>query len=643
MKGQGVYVPELPDDVLGLVRGQLDSASTPEERALFEARLAGEAPALWRLFHELYGAHPELDTHFSDALAMATRLWCHRPADLKALDRVREREPTWFQAESMIGLALYVDLFAGTLAGVRAKIPYLRELGVTYLHLMPLFLAPAIHNDGGYAISSYREVNVALGTMADLRMLGIDLRAAGISLVLDFVFNHTSDEHEWARRAQAGEKKYQDYYFCLATEAERDRYQQNLRDIFPDQRPGSFTYRDDMQRWVWTTFNSFQWDLNYSNPAVFVAMAEEMLTLANTGAEILRMDALAFIWKRAGTVSESLPEAHLLVRAFHAIARIAAPSLLFKSEAIVHPDEVLKYIRPDECRLSYNPLLMALLWEALATGEVRLLHASLSRGFDIDPECSWVNYVRCHDDIGWTFDDATAAELGINGHEHRRFLNDFYSGQFPDSFARGLLFGHNEQTGDARIVGTCASLAGLEQALEDGDEHEIELSIRRVLLLHSVILSIGGIPVLFMGDEVGTLNDYSYRELPGRETDSRWVHRSAIDWDRADRRERPETVEARIFHGMRRLIEIRQTCPALAATRTTFVDTGNPHVLGYRRGETLMVLANFSASLQAVDGAVLGSLASVAPWQDVASERMLIPASDVYLEPYQFVWLSKSD
>ena len=338
----------------------------------------------------------------------------------------------------MLGGVCYVDLFAGNLAGIRARLPYLRELGLTYLHLMPLFKVPMPENDGGYAVSSYREVNPALGTIAELSALAGELRREGISLVVDFVFNHTSDEHDWARRALAGDPEYQDYYYMFPDRTMPDAYEKNLREIFPEVRHGSFTYRPDADaghRWVWTTFNSYQWDLNYSNPAVFRAMLEEMLRLANAGIEVLRLDAVAFIWKQMGTACENLPEAHLLIQAFNALARIAAPALLFKSEAIVHPDEVAKYIDPGECQLSYNPLLMALLWESLATREVKLLRHSMHERFKINPACAWVNYVRCHDDIGWTFDDENAVQVGINGYGHRQFLNAFYTGRFPGSFA----------------------------------------------------------------------------------------------------------------------------------------------------------------------------------------------------------------
>ncbi len=353
--------------------------------------------------------------------------WFERPADLRALDGSREAAPLWFQSHKMLGGVIYVDLFANDLEGVRAKIPYFQELGLTYLHLMPFFKMPAGESDGGYAVSDYRQVHPPLGTMEQLAALARDLRAAGISLVADLVFNHTSDEHPWAQAALTGEEDACELYFIFPDRAMPDRYERTLREIFPDEHPGAFSplppppnsqnfgEGPGVEGWVWTTFHKYQWDLNYANPATFNRMAGEMLFLANQGIEVIRLDAVAFIWKEMGTSCENLPQAHTLIRAFNAVARIAAPALLFKSEAIVHPDEVARYIDPAECQLSYNPLLMALLWNSLATRKVRLLSQSLAARFKVHPNTAWVNYVRCHDDIGWTFADEDAAILGVNG------------------------------------------------------------------------------------------------------------------------------------------------------------------------------------------------------------------------------------
>jgi len=619
---------------------------------IFKDRLALHFPPLFGLLLRLYGQEYDFFYHLEDLTATLAASWLERPVALKSIDDEAEGLLADLASSGSMGAVCYVDRFAGTLRGMRAHIPYLTKLGVTYLHLMPLFRSPEGNNDGGYAISSYREVDPALGTMDDLTDLAADLRAAGIILVLDFVFNHTADDHEWALKARAGDPEYQDYYVMFPDRTMPDAYERLLRPIFPDQRSGSFTYFPDIDRWVWTTFNSFQWDLNYRNPAVFTRMAAEMLFLANAGVGVLRFDALAFIWKQLGTTCESLPEAHLLVQAFNLVARIAAPSLLFKSEAIVPPAEVVRYIGVDECQLSYNPLVMALMWEALATRQVRLLQASLSRHFTIDPRCVWVEYVRSHDDIGWTFDDDDARRAGIDPYGHRRFLNDFYTGRFPGSFARGLPFGENHATGDARIAGTCASLAGLEQALLDGSPLEIELSVRRILLLYSVALSIGGVPLLYLGDEVGTLNDYSYRSDPAMAADNRWVHRPVVDWtaaayaqalhDAEGLVDAPPTVQRRIFAGLTHMIGARKDCPALSGNALDVLDVENAHVFGYRRGhdgEYLLILVNVSEHDIWIKGGAVVRAGLGTHFHDILSGDTLDGAHGLPLTPYHILWL----
>ena len=630
------------DRLLPRLEAQYVQATPPAAWAAFRARLVAHFPTLFDCLVRLYGGQYDFFYHLESILGMTVRSWLARPEESRALDERRLADPVWFESERMLGGMCYVERFAGSLAGLREKLPYLRELGLTYLHLLPLFLAPDGDNDGGYAVSSYREVAPALGTMAELAELSRELRAAGISLVLDFVFNHTSDEHTWARRAQAGDPEYRDYYLIFPDRTLPDAYDRTLREIFPDQRQGSFSYRPDMDRWVWMTFNDFQWDLNYANPAVFQSMAEEMLFLANQGVEILRLDAVAFCWKRLGTSSENLPESHLLVRAFNALARIAAPALLFKSEAIVHPDEVREFIGLGECQTSYNPLLMALLWNSLATRETRLLSDSLRDRLRLPDGCAWVNYVRSHDDIGWTFDDGDAARLGFGPSEHRRFLNDFYTGRFPGSFARGVSFQENPRTGDARISGTTASLAGIEVAIAVGDSAALDLAIRRVLLLYGVALLVGGIPLLYLGDEFGQTNDYGYRQEPDHVGDSRWVHRPAIDRAIAARRDDPTTVTGRIYMGLRQLIATRQGHVVFAGSITEIIETGNPHVFGFlrRHGEaSALILANFTEGAQRVEANTVQAHGLAYAFGDLVGGGRLDLGRNLLLAPYQLLCL----
>ena len=597
----------------------------------FERRFDRHFPDLFRLFHSLYGPRPDWQEHLTSLLVETARSWKDRPGDLKVLDAERDGNSGWFQSNRMLGGVCYVDRYAADLEGVRARIPYFKELGLTYLHLMPLFLAPEPLSDGGYAVSSYREVNPKLGTMEQLRGLATELRANGISLVVDFIFNHTSNEHEWALKAAEGDARFSDYYWLFPDRAMPDAFEQNVREIFPEDHPGSFVQLPD-ERWVWATFHTFQWDLNYSNPEVFRAMAGEMLFLANLGVDILRMDAVAFIWKQLGTSCENLPEAHTLLQAFNAVCRLAAPSLLFKSEAIVHPDEVALYIDPAECQLSYNPLQMALIWEAMATRNVSLLAQALERRHNIPDGTSWVNYVRSHDDIGWTFADEDAAELGINGFDHRRFLNSFYVNRFPGSFAQGVPFQDNPRTGDCRISGTTASLCGLE----DGSPE----AIRRILLAHSVAFSTGGIPLLYLGDEVGQLNDYQYAMEDGHEADSRWVHRPQFPAERYSKRTDPTTPEGAVFDGLRHMTAVRSGTPEFAGTRLLPFTTNNRSVLGYQRpgdGTRVLALANFSDDPQVVTAETMSGFAAEA--LDLFSGTTVRIDEGIVLRPQDYAWL----
>lgn len=621
----------------------------PTLRHQFELRLDYYWSELFGLLIELYGQRYDFFYHLEQILLTAAGTWAQRPDELRQVDNHRVNEPDWFASEKIVGGALYVDLFSENLGKLRDSIPYFKDLGLTYLHLMPLFAVRPGNNDGGYAISNYRSVDPRLGTIEDLRLLADDLRAAGIQLVLDFVFNHTSDDHFWAQQAQAGDREYQDFYFIFPDRAVPDQYERTLREIFPTVRRGNFTWHDGMQRWVWTTFNSFQWDLNYRNPAVFRAMLEEMFFIAQTGVDILRLDAVAFVWKTMGTSCENLPQAHTLIRAFNRLARIATPGLLFKSEAIVHPDDVVRYIGEDECQISYNPTLMALLWESLATRQVRLLTRSLSHRHQLPTNTAWVNYLRCHDDIGWTFDDADAAAIGINAFDHRQFLNNFYTGQFEGSFARGVPFQQNLQTGDMRIAGTLASLAGLEQAIEQDDPQQIELAIRRMLLLQGITLSVGGIPLLYLGEEWGMLNDYDFVKDPAKAGDTRWIHRPKMQWEflkelSDDHEGMQKTFRGRIFRSLQKLIRARKSLHALAGQNMELVPVPNVHLLCFLRvfaGHRLLVIANFSEERQAVDGNHLRTVGLGRFFQDALSQQTFATSEKVWLEPYQIVWLSR--
>jgi amylosucrase len=633
----------------------------------FVGRLNTHYAALYQRLHALYGDNPDFPWHLENILVTAAKMWHNRPDDLKALDDEREHHPEWVLSQEQVGGVCYVDLFAQNLEGIRAKIPYFKALGLTYLHLMPLFDVPVNNNDGGYAVSSYRKINPKLGTMSQLQHLTHELRENGISLCLDFIFNHTSDEHMWALAAQQCDEAYRDFYLIFPDRTMPDQYEQHVREIFPDEHAGAFTSikkcgAENGNRWVWTTFHSFQWDLNYANPAVFNAMAEEMLFIANVGVEILRMDAVAFIWKQLGTNCENLPEAHTLIQAFNVLCRIAAPALVFKSEAIVHPDDVVKYIRPDECQISYNPLLMAMLWESLATRKVSLLCKAMNKGrFNIHPSTTWVNYVRCHDDIGWTFSDEDAWEVGINGNHHRQFLNAFYTGRFEGSFARGLPFQENHKTGDCRISGTCASLVGIESALDETHspyllakntstyEHyvsslKLKHAIARHILIHGIAMAFGGVPLLYLGDEIGVCNDYGFIDDQHKKDDSRWVHRVTANQKAYERRHDHDSLEGMIYDQLHHLIQLRKHTPAFAGNDRNLIFTDSEHVLAFERhakhnvsGYTdVLVIANFS---EVPIETRLFEYTMPCDLFDLISQRHVSLYQQLKLQPYQLLWL----
>src|SRR3954447_24514158 len=635
----------------------------PDVRAEYERtleRVAGDVAfevRLERFFTELrdplvavYGADPRFEAAWASLLDAIAAAAAARPAELRALDHEREITPDWLHREQAVGYVTYVDRFAGTLQGVRDRLPYLRELGIGYLHLMPLLRARPAPNDGGYAVADYGVVEPALGTMDDLRSLAADLRGAGMALCVDVVLNHTAQEHPWARAAVAGDERMLAFYRTFADRSEPDAYELTLPEVFPDTAPGSFTRVPELGRWVWTTFNEYQWDLDWSNPEVFVAMAGVILDLAAAGVDVLRLDAVPFLWKRRGSDCQNQPEVHEILQALRAAVRIAAPAVAFKAEAIVSPRQLVAYLgtgrhEGKECDLAYHNVLMVLLWSALASRRVALMTHTLRAMPRVPPRSGWVTYVRCHDDIGWAIADEDAAAVGEDGYLHRRFLADFYAGDFPGSFARGARFQPDPRTGDARTSGMAAALTGLESARAAGDEAAVELGIRRVLALYAIAFCHGGLPLIYMGDELGLGNDDGYLDDPARAAHKRWMPRPPMDWAAAERRHDPATVEGRLFAGVRRLVDARRATRAVHAQgRSEPLWTGNDHVFGLLRehgGERLLVLASFAPEPQAVhmDMARDRGFAASAAAAEPDGRPLRVEGNFVVLAPYQHLWL----
>ncbi|WP_045234717.1 alpha-amylase family glycosyl hydrolase [Deinococcus pimensis] len=634
----------MPDaQILELIR----EAFPDDDRDLeaFQLRYERYETQLTDALQAVYPDHPDLPRRLLEVMLHA---YHERPADLRRLDQRRLLSPDWFQKEDVIGYVCYADRFAGDLAGVEAHVSYLEELGTRYLHLMPLLRPRAGENDGGYAVQDYREVREDLGTMRDLARLSKRLRESGISLCLDLVLNHVAQEHEWAEKARAGDARYQAYFHMYEDRTVPDQYERTLPEIFPDFAPGNFTWDAASGRWVWTTFNSYQWDLNWANPDVFLEFAQIILFLANRGVDVFRLDAIAFIWKRMGTNCQNQPEVHAITQALRAAARIVAPAVAFKAEAIVAPEDLLFYLgrgahHGKVSDLAYHNSLMVQIWSSLASRDVRLMEVALSAFPHKPTNTAWGMYLRCHDDIGWAISDADAARAGLSGEAHRRFLSDFYAGEFPGTFARGLVFQHNPRTGDRRISGSGASLAGLEVALERGDARAVDLALERLLLGHAVVLGFGGVPLLYMGDELASLNDYGFEHEPTHAADNRWVHRPRMDWERAKRRHDVTTVEGLMFAGVRNLIRARTGTPHLHATVESRVLTSpNPHVLLLEREHplgTLLCVYNFSEHEQGVPGWLAHARGLGAAVDRISGEHVDV-GETLTLPPYGRLWLT---
>jgi amylosucrase len=585
----------------------------------FYTRLGANFYAIHSLFHLLYGDREDFREKMVRLVEVMATQYIRRSDDLEALDIARERDHNWFLSQEWVGMAMYTDGFAGDLTGFREHLPYLQDLGLNMVHLMPMLKCPAGASDGGYAVSDFRDVDPRVGTLDQLREVAGAMRARGMLLTLDVVVNHTSDEHEWAQKARAGDKKYRDYYYVFPNRHVPDMFEETMPEIFPETSPGNFTWDEDMGQWVMTVFNRYQWDLNYRNPDVFIEMVDILLYWANVGADILRLDAVAFLWKKIGTNCQNEREAHLILQLMKDCCQVTAPGVLFIAEAIVAPIEIIKYFGEDaviakECEIAYNATFMALLWDAVATKNAKLLSEGIRSLPNKLDRATWLNYVRCHDDIGLGFDDNDIRAVGYDPFSHRRFLVDYFTGAFEASAARGRPFGVNEKTGDARIAGSLASLVGLESALESGDGQAIDWAVDTILLLHGMILSFGGIPLLYYGDEIGTLNDYTFLDDLTKAGDNRWMHRPRIDWNKAEQRLNHGTVEQRIYDGLKKMIAVRKSIPAFADfNNRELLSVENPHLFVFLRthpqcpGDCVLVVGNFDLKPQHLDLSVLGN------------------------------------
>lgn len=602
---------------------------------IFAQRMEKHQDELRWLYMELYGN----DAMYAELCEQMHDYYLKRSTELKKRDIKKEKNPDWFKEKEMLGMMLYIDNFAGNLKGVEKKLAYLKECNVNCLHLMPFLDTPKGKSDGGYAVADFRKVRPDLGTMKDLARLTEKCHENGMNVCMDFVMNHTSEEHEWAKRARAGEGEYMSRYFFYDNGDIPARYEETVPQVFPTTAPGNFTWLPEIGHYVLTTFYPYQWDLNYRNPRVFNEMMYNFLFLANQGMDIIRIDAVPYIWKELGTSCRNLKEVHTIVRMMRMIAEIVCPSVILLGEVVMEPEKVVPYfgtVEKPECHMLYNVTTMATTWNSIATRDIRLLKKQMDIVSRLPKQYTFLNYLRCHDDIGWGLDFDTMKQWGMEEPSHKRYLNDYFTGKIAGSISRGELYNDDPVTQDARFCGTTASMCGIEAAGFEGNAEKMQAAIQEDLMLHAYMLTQSGIPMLYSGDELGQVNDYSYKDDAEKASDSRYLHRGAFLWELADKRKDLSTVQGQLFQMLNRLEQIRRQENVFSQEAEVYTyDVHNDSILGILReykGERFIALFNFSESEQTAWMQEEGSFRNLVNGE-------IVDVKDPVLKGYEFVWM----
>lgn len=602
---------------------------------IFAQRMEKHQDELRWLYMELYGN----DAMYAKLCEQMHDYYLKRSTELKKRDIKKEKNPDWFKEKEMLGMMLYIDNFAGNLKGVEKKLAYLKECNVNCLHLMPFLDTPKGKSDGGYAVADFRKVRPDLGTMKDLARLTEKCHENGMNVCMDFVMNHTSEEHEWAKRARAGEGEYMSRYFFYDNGEIPARYEETVPQVFPTTAPGNFTWLPEIGHYVLTTFYPYQWDLNYRNPRVFNEMMYNFLFLANQGIDIIRIDAVPYIWKELGTSCRNLKEVHTIVRMMRMIAEIVCPSVILLGEVVMEPEKVVPYfgtVEKPECHMLYNVTTMATTWNSIATRDIRLLKKQMDIVSRLPKQYTFLNYLRCHDDIGWGLDFDTMKQWGMEEPSHKRYLNDYFTGKIAGSISRGELYNDDPVTQDARFCGTTASMCGIEAAGFEGNAEKMQVAIQEDLMLHAYMLTQSGIPMLYSGDELGQVNDYSYKDDAEKASDSRYLHRGAFLWELADKRKDLSTVQGQLFQMLNRLEQIRRQENVFSQEAEVYTyDVHNDSILGILReykGERFIALFNFSESEQTAWMQEEGIFRNLVNGE-------IVEVKDPVLKGYEFVWM----
>lgn len=612
----------------------------------FQLRLDQYSDELKSLYYSLYKKNPyyNVEQTFKDLIDLMQTYYKKRDAKYKNSDVLN---PHWYKGNNIVGTTLYLDLFCNNIAGFEQHIPYFKELGINFIHFMPLLEGREGENDGGYAVKNYKSIDKKFGSNKDFNLLINTLKENGIHSCIDFVVNHTAKEHEFAKKAFSGDVEYQNMYFMYDSDEIPKEFERTVPEVFPKVSPGNFTYYPEIKKWVFTSFYEFQWDLNFQNPIVFEKIIDILLTLANKGIDMIRLDAIPFMWKELGHSCRNHPAIHKLIRLMNIINEIVCPSVALLGEAIVEPEEIIKYYGEDapECHLMYNATHMVNLWNSIATRDTRMLQIDANRLHTLSNGC-WINYARCHDDIGWGFNEDAANALGYDPYSHKQFLIHFYKGEFPGSFAVGDTYEFNPENMDARNCGTLASLLGLERAMESKDLYQKELALKRINLIHSILLSSSGVPLIYSGDEIATLNNYIYLDNPLKAHDSRWMHRGHFNHQQALLRKQKETNEGIVFHSLKEFISLRKKHEIFKPTIQQYaLDTQNHHVYCFSKSyheQHFIGLFNFSEDKQFVDTLSFRNNGIHGAYRDLLSgKEVQFNEGQVLLGPYEYLWLIK--
>ena len=614
----------------------------------FQLRMGANFPIITDLYQQLYANSPCGVQAFQDLLVTLVKHFEERSSYQKKRDLDRVAHPNWYSSEKIVGMMLYVDLFNQDFNGLKEKIPYFKDLGINTIHLMPFLDVPEFENDGGYAVRDYRKVNPKFGTMEDFESLVAEFQKNDMNLVMDFVLNHCASEHEWAVEGSKGHPKYKDFFYFFPDRTLPDEYEKTMTEIFPDTAPGNFSYLPQSNQWVMTLFYGYQWDLNYKNPMVLVEMIDTMLYWSNKGIDVFRLDAVAFMWKEIGKYNQNLPEVHILLQLFKLCGQIVAPGVAYIAEAIVQPEEIIKYFGEgiaagDECDIAYNANFMALSWEAMATRSTELIKKSM-KAVPVKPRnTTWINYARCHDDIGLGFDDALVKELGLDSLAHRLYILQYFCDGFNGSAALGQRFMTEPETGKARISGSLAALCGLEKAVSENNGNEIYLAVKRINLQHAIILSLGGLPMIYSGDEIATPNNYDYLNDKSKKYDNRWLHRSPMNWEVVAGLSSSNFVPTQVYNQLKKLIAIRKQTPAFSDDNDLqFLDCANSHLLVYKKtdqqGGIVYVIANFSEFDTVFEKDIFGTN-DYTELHDLITDSRIAIHQSTFISAYDVLWL----